>query len=77
MMLPLVLLLEYGHSVAGIVGELIRVAGVERLAMAEILAKLVGSRAQQGGVLPVLQGVLFHRTSICNFIVHFLNNSAS
>ena len=41
--LPLVLLLEYGHSVTGIVGELIRVAGIERLTMAEILTKLVGT----------------------------------
>ena len=54
--LPLVLLLEYGHSVTGIVGELIRVAGIERFAMAEILTKLVGARAQQNRVFPV-----FHR----------------
>ena len=44
-MLPLVLLLEYGHSVTGIVGELIRVASIECFAMTEILAQLVGTRA--------------------------------
>jgi hypothetical protein len=44
--LTLVLLLEYGHGIARIVGKLIGVAGIERLAMSEILTKLIGARAQ-------------------------------
>lgn len=31
MMLPLVLLLEYGHGIARIVGELVGITGIERL----------------------------------------------
>lgn len=53
-MLPLVFLLEYGHGITRIVGELVGVTSIERLAMTEILSKLVGTRAQQGGVLPIL-----------------------
>ena len=56
--LPLVLLLEYGHGIARIVGELIGVAGIERLTMAEILTKLVGTRTKQNRIFPIFHRIL-------------------
>ena len=58
MMLPLVLLLEYGHGITGIVGELIGVAGIECFAMAEILLQLLLACTKQYGVVPFFHGFL-------------------
>ena len=46
----LVLFVEQGDLVAGVVAELVRVVGAERLAVAEGESEGVGIRPQQGGV---------------------------
>ena len=56
-MLTLVLFFEYGHGVAGIVSELVGVASIECLAVAEILTQLIGTRPEQNR--------LFHTNHDC------------
>ena len=52
------LLVEHRHDIAGIVVELVRVADVQCLAVAEVRTQLVAAGAEQHGVIPLRHRLL-------------------